>query len=162
MRDKSAEQENGRIVYADIIDRPHHRSKTRRSMSLYERAAQFSAYDALAGFYDMIAEEERTTDAALELDDNALELLNQKLQLIDELISQGDRPLVRFTVFVPDERKAGGSYREICAPVRQIDAAERSVILAEKTVRSGRWKRIPIARIVAIRGELLDHLDTVT
>lgn len=154
------EQKNGRLVYADIFDRPHHRSKTRRPMSLYDRAAQFSAYDALAGFYDMIAEEERTTETAPELDENALELLNQKLALVDEITARGERPQLRFVVFTPDERKAGGSCRELCAQVRRIDPEERSVVLEERTGHAGRWKRIPIAQIIAIHGEPLDHLDT--
>ena len=156
------EGQDARTVYGDIIDLPHHRSKTRRPMSLYDRAAQFSAYDALAGFYDMIAEEERTTDAARDLDENAMDLLNRKLTLIGEAIARGEKPEVCFTVFVPDARKDGGSYQELRAAVRQVDMAERCVVLEEKTGRSGRRRRISISDIAAISGEVPDHLDTAT
>ena len=67
---------NGRDVYADIIDHPHWQSPTRPHMSLYDRAAQFSAFDALAGYTDMVREEQRLTDEQIELDDAGLEKLN--------------------------------------------------------------------------------------
>ena len=51
-----------RIVYADIIDLPHHQSPTRPHMSLYDRAAQFAPFAALTGYDDMIVEEVRETD----------------------------------------------------------------------------------------------------
>ncbi len=51
-----------RILYADIIDLPHHQSATRPRMSLHDRAAQFSPFSALTGFSDMISEETRKTD----------------------------------------------------------------------------------------------------
>ena len=109
--------EDPRIVYADILYHPHHQSEKRAHMPLADRAAQFSAYDALAGFFDMIDEEERFTEAETELDENARELLDRKLQRIAEAIRRGEQPRVCFTVFVPDERKAGGSYREITESV---------------------------------------------
>ena len=71
-----------RIVYADIIDLPHHQSSTRPHMSLYDRAAQFSSYKALTGYEDMVAEEARVTEEKISLEEFELELLNQKLQLI--------------------------------------------------------------------------------
>ena len=65
--------EDPRIVYADIIDHPHHQSQTRAHMSLYDRAAQFSAFDALAGYSEMIVEEARLTENEAVLDENAID-----------------------------------------------------------------------------------------
>lgn len=45
--------------YEKIIDMPHHTSATRKPMSLYNRAAQFSPFAALTGYEDIISE---TTD----------------------------------------------------------------------------------------------------
>lgn len=45
-----------REVYGDIIDMPHHQSKTHPHMSLYDRAAQFAPFAALTGFEEMIGE----------------------------------------------------------------------------------------------------------
>ncbi len=153
MRKKEGMQnpsEDPRIVYGDIIDHPRHRSRTRRPMSLYDRAAQFLAYDALVGFSDMIAEEERLTEASRTLDEDALALLNRELLRIDGEIAAGRRPCVTFTVFVPDARKAGGSYEQITDFVRQIDTADSCVVLESRSGRSGEYKRIELARIHAV------------
>ena len=48
---------NTRLIYADIIDMPHHQSQTRAHMSLRDRAAQFSPFAALSGFEKMIEDE---------------------------------------------------------------------------------------------------------
>ena len=63
MKNGMGEEKDPRIVYADIIDRPHHEPVTRPRMPLQNRAAQFSAFDALAGFSDMIAEKTRAINA---------------------------------------------------------------------------------------------------
>ena len=63
MKNGKEEEKNPRIVYADIIDLPHHEPVTRPRMTLQNRAAQFSAFDALAGFSDMIAEKTRAINA---------------------------------------------------------------------------------------------------
>ena len=47
--------------YDDIINHPHHVSKTRPQMSMINRAAQFSAFAALEGYSDMISQEEIDT-----------------------------------------------------------------------------------------------------
>ena len=48
--------------YDDIISLPHHRSENRPHMTNLQRAAQFSAFAALKGFDDEIAETARTTE----------------------------------------------------------------------------------------------------
>ncbi len=150
--------EDPRRIYADIIDHPHHRSETRAHMRMCDRAAQFSAYDALAGFFDMIAEEERVTDAAVELDESALELLDRKLARIAERIGAGERPRVSFTVFRPDRYKSGGEYVVITDTVRRIDPAQRRVELERREGRGGLRAGISIPDIVDIREE--DPSDT--
>ncbi len=140
-------------VYADIISHPHHRSQTRAHMRLCDRAAQFSAYDALAGFYDMIAEEERVTDFAAELDENALELLDRKLARIARRIEAGEKPRLRFTVFRPDGRKSGGAYVEVTETVRRIDPVKRQLELERREGRGGQRAVLFIPDITAIREE---------
>ncbi len=154
--------EDARRVYGDILFHPHHRSETHPPMPLRDRAAQFSAYDALAGYYDMIAEEERITEAETELDENARELLNQKLLLIADAAEEGQRPMISFVRFVPDGRKAGGSYESISERVRQIDLLKRCVVLERKEGRAGRYAEIGFDEIRGIHGTLVDSLDTLT
>lgn len=46
--------------YDDIINLPHHVSPTRQAMSLYDRAAQFSPFSALAGLDDALDQAEES------------------------------------------------------------------------------------------------------
>ena len=147
-----------RIVYADIIDMPHWQSPKRPHMSLYDRSAQFASYKALSGYEDMVAEEARTTDRKLELEDYELELLNQKLSLINDIIADGHRPVLTFTVFEPDEYKDGGRYVDITDTVKRIDVTGRRVILLS-TRESGMNRTIEFDRIVGVHGELVDYID---
>ena len=152
---------NGRDVYGDIIDHPHWQSPTRPHMSLYDRAAQFSAFDALAGYSDMVKEEQRETASQVDLSDNALEKLNQKLSLISDVIADGHNPTLTFTVFKPDEHKAGGAYVEITDAVKRIDTIGRQVILMCTEGRGGINKAIDFDKIINISGDLVDYLDDV-
>ena len=154
--------EDPKVVYKDIIHHPHHQSLTRAHMSLYDRAAQFSAFDALAGYSDMITEEARLTDSEIVLDENAIELLNQKLSLIADVIEDGHLPTITFTVFVPDQHKEGGRYEDRTETVKKIDAIERKIILKRKNESSGINQTIEIAKVVAIHGELVDYMDERT
>ena len=62
--------------YADIINLPHHVSKTHPQMSMWNRAAQFAPFAALTGYENAITEtakeneisyEQKETDEYLEL-----------------------------------------------------------------------------------------------
>ena len=63
MNQKTKKREpEARRIYGDIIDMPHHQSKTHPHMSLYDRAAQFAPFAALTGYEDMINEEINQTN----------------------------------------------------------------------------------------------------
>lgn len=53
---KRGNEPDPRVVYADIIDMPHHQSDKHPHMSLYDRAAQFMPFAALTGYEEMINE----------------------------------------------------------------------------------------------------------
>ncbi|MBQ7488816.1 MAG: hypothetical protein IJT77_15105 [Clostridia bacterium] len=150
-----------RIVYADIIDLPHWQSPTRPHMSLYDRAAQFGAYKAVTGFEDMVNEEARLTDDQQELGEAELDLLNRKLALITAAIADGKHPLLTFTVFIPDEHKAGGRYVDITDPVKKVDENARQVFLMSQTAVSHASRVIDFDQIIAVHGELVDFLDDI-
>ncbi len=144
---------NGRDIYPDIIDHPHWQSPVRPHMSLYDRAAQFSPFDALAGYSDMITEEQRITDEQVHLEEDELEVLNQKLSMIADELRSGRHPAFTFTVFIPDELKAGGRYETITGPVKKIDLNARKVILAGAGAEGpGNLNRVlEMDRIIEIR-----------
>lgn len=113
--------------YNDIIDLPHHQSRGRKQMSLYDRAAQFSPFAALTGYDEIIAEEGRLTDEMTDLPDHVREELDRKLMLLSAMIADGYTPAVTVTHFVPDELKTGGSYETYTGEVKKIDYTFRTL-----------------------------------
>lgn len=130
------------MSYEDIIHLPHHVSVRRASMSLQDRAAQFSPFAALTGYDGIIAESGRLTQSMLELDGAAVEELNEALCRLAEVIHT--RPEVNVTYFAPDSRKDGGSYRTITGRVRRIDTVEGYLEFTDRSC-------IPIEQILHLR-----------
>ena len=93
--------------YDDIINLPHHVSKTRPQMSMVDRAAQFSPFAALTGYDAAIKETGRLTDEKVNLSEEEKEALDRKQQILMEWL--GDHPALTITFFVPDEKKSGGA-----------------------------------------------------
>lgn len=113
--------------YEDIIQLPHHVSKTRPQMSMIDRAAQFSPFAALTGYDAAIKETGRLTDEKTELGDEEKDLLNRKQQFLTSILR--DRPEITVTYFVPDERKSGGAYVTTTGKLRRIDEVERFLVM---------------------------------
>ena len=95
-------------LYDDIINLPHHVSERHPQMSMYNRAAQFAPFAALAGHDSAITEAARLTDAEQELPESEAEILDRKLA---RLQTMEEKTPVTVTYFVPDSRKDGGSCR---------------------------------------------------
>ena len=117
--------------YDEIMNLPRHVSKTRPQMPMSDRAAQFSPFAALTGHDEAIAETARLTDEMVQLDPNAVEILNDKLCRISE--STDTEPTVTITYFVPDEKKSGGAYVSRTGTVKKIDEYEHKVIFTDRT-----------------------------
>ncbi len=130
--------------YEDIINLPHHVSKKHPQMSLDARSAQFAPYSALTGYDDEIKETTRLTSKRKEIDEELKEILNLKLQKIQEIILQ--KPKVTFTYFIPDLKKEGGAYVTVTGNVLKIDNFKQIIILENK-------KEIPICEIIDIEGK---------
>ena len=135
--------------YDDIIDLPHHVSATRPRMSMIDRAAQFSPFAALTGYYAAIKETERLTDRRIELTEDSRTALDRKQQLL--LDNMADRPEVSVTYFVPDERKAGGAYVTVTGRVKKVDDYQRLLLLTDGT-------KIPLDEILDMESELFRSL----
>ena len=118
--------------YADIINLPHHKSPTRPHMSHYDRAAQFSPFAALTGYDAAVEETARLTDTKLEMTEDKKQMLDEKLHLL--LDSADHPPTVRITYFLPDTRKAGGSYETVTGRIRSLDPYGKHLILTDKRV----------------------------
>ena len=116
--------------YEDIINLPHHQSVTRPHMSNYDRAAQFAPFAALKGYEEEIEEAKRTTDDKVELSDEQISDLNEKLNDLKKIIKQ--QPIIKVVYFVPDEKKVGGSYIRIEQQIKKIDEYKRKLILLDR------------------------------
>lgn len=129
--------------YDDIMDLPHHVSKKHPQMPLLDRAAQFSPFAALTGHRAMIAETERLTEDRTELDEDKREEIALRLQILRE--RAGEKPEVMITFFIPDGRKAGGSYQTVFGTVKKVDEYKRQAVMEDGTV-------IPVKNISGIEG----------
>ena len=150
---------DARIVYADIIHLPHWQSPTRTPMSAYERAAQFSSFNALEGYEDMVGEEARVVDTEEELTETEMEILNQKINLIADVIEDGHHPILTFTYFLNDSMKQGGSYVTMTERVRKIDAVGKKIQLFRTVGTSKSYMELDMDKIKDISGELVNYIE---
>ena len=127
--------------YEDIIRLPHPTSRKHKRMPLIGRAAQFAPFAALNGYEEAVDETARLTDPCAERDEEMQKRLDEALHRLMEKI--GEQPEIAITCFVPDEKKAGGSYTCITGRVRRIDEISREIILTDRTA-------IPMDRIYGI------------
>ena len=125
--------------YADIINLPHHVSRTHPQMSMADRAAQFSPFAALTGHDAAIAEAARLTNERPILDESVKQEISDLL-----LLASTDSSLVlNIVYFVPDTRKAGGSYTEISGRIKKLIPHEKLLIMDTGT-------RIPVEDVVEV------------
>ncbi len=122
-------RENDEHRYDDIIDLPHHTSKKHPRMPLLDRAAQFAPFAALTGHEAAIKETARLTEEEMELDENRKELLDLRLQQLQEHLSE--QPEVTVTYFQPDEKKAGGAYVSVTGRVKKVDGYEGELVFTD-------------------------------
>ena len=117
--------------YDDIIDMPHHVSNNRPRMSMSDRAAQFAPFAALTGFGAIITEAGRQTDERIPLGEADNEALNEKVR--DVMRRAFQHPLITVTYFVPDSKKAGGTYKVYTGNVRTVSEFDRVIIFEDGT-----------------------------
>ena len=131
--------------YDDIINLPHHVSKTRPQMSMLDRAAQFAPFAALTGYDAAIKETGRLTDERIELDDDTRASLDMKQAYLFEIIDE--QPKISVTYFIPDAKKSGGAYVTVTGNLKRFDEYARLMLLTD-------GKKIPMDDIVDIESDL--------
>ena len=136
--------------YDDIINLPHHVSKTRKPMPIINRAAQFAPFAALTGHDEAVAETARQTTPKQILSSDEQEILSKRLAYAIDHISE--RPNLTFTYFIPDTLKDGGRYVTITGVIRKYDALEKTVVLETNEI-------LLIDNILSISGEMIEKLQ---
>ena len=116
--------------YNDILNESAPGIRTRHRMPILDRAAQFSPFAAVVGHDAKVEETARITETRIELDEQAKNIINDKLQYV---INMAKYKSVKITYFVPDERKAGGKYITQTGEICRIDDIKCLVIFEDKT-----------------------------
>lgn len=125
-------------------------------MSLHDRAAQFAPFAALSGFDKMLNEEFRQPGTQLELGEEQLNLLNRKLNFLQQAAASGNQPVISITYFIPDEQKTGGRYQTIKAAILRVDTTNRQLLLASRN-HPELPETVQIDKILSIEGNLADN-----
>ncbi|MBQ7888486.1 MAG: hypothetical protein IJ356_01865 [Erysipelotrichaceae bacterium] len=118
--------------YQDILYLSHHVSKTRKPMSVSNRAAQFAPFAALTGYEEAVHETARLTDTKVVLSMDQVITLNRKLSFLQDHLHCC--PNVEITYFIPDKKKSGGCYRMTTGVIRRIDDTFQQIIMKDKTI----------------------------
>ena len=121
-------------MYDDIIDVCYPFDLGRSRMSLYDRSSQFMPFSALNGYKEAVLETSRITDNKIILDDEAKEILDNKIGFINSLSL---KPNVTITYFIPDDKKNGGSYKSVSGCIKKVDLFNNIVIIGGKKINIG-------------------------
>lgn len=108
-------------MYDDIIN---YNYQGKHRMSLYERSAQFSSFQALEGYSDDVRETERLTKEKVYLAEDKWEELNRKLIY---LYTNGLEGI--YSYFIKDNKKTGGKYNTVNGIIKKIDLIDNEIIL---------------------------------
>ena len=108
-------------------------------MSMVDRAVLFYPFAAFTGHDGIIAEAARLTDERPILDESVKQEISDLLQLA----STDSNLVLNIVYFVPDTRKAGGSYMDLTGHIKKLIPHEKLLIMDTGT-------RIPVEDIVEV------------
>lgn len=133
--------------YSDIINMPRHVSNAYPHMSMLDRAAQFMPFDALTGFDEAIDETERLTQERMSLSEGDLEAMDKRMAFLLERGLPSSE--VELTVFVRDDRKAGGRFVTVRGRIRRVSEADGRIVMEDGT-------SVPLEDVCAVDGEIFE------
>ena len=107
-------------------------------------------FAALTGHDEAIQETARMTEKKIELDEETIERLNDRLRVLQEHMKE--QPEVSITYFVPDIRKTGGVYITKTGILHRVDEYEQTIVMQDKSI-------IMIDDILIIEGELFHNAN---
>ena len=134
--------------YDDIINLKRPVSKHPK-MSLYQRSAQFAPFAALTGYEGQVKETARLTDKKIELDEEVKVMLDMKIQVIQEMLS--NNPELDITYFISDSKKEGGRYDTIIDSIKKIDNYKQQFIMKNGLI-------IDIKEIININSDIFKNI----
>jgi hypothetical protein len=133
--------------YDDIIDLPHFESNKHPHMSMSDRAAQFSPFDALNGYSEEIAETGRIKEERIVLSETQKEKISNELLRLNSICLQinheryngneADYPSATVTFFVTD--KSGhdtGSYKKMTGRIKYTNLTEGYITIIDQNSKN--------------------------
>ena len=133
--------------YDDLLNKPHHVSRTRKQMSQYDRAAQFAPFAALTGYGEAINETGRIVEKRKELTEDEMDIISSKLFQINERIKE--KIEVTIIHFVADKKKEGGCYKSKKGIIKKVDDYEQRVVFEDKV-------KILFKNIISVCCDMID------
>lgn len=134
--------------YTDIINlkRP---VSNHNHLSIESRASQFSPFAALTGYDNEVKETARITDKRIDIDDGLREMLNAKLNYLNDHIKE--IPNISITYFVKDHKKEGGKYLTKQGTIKRID-------IVNEIIKFNDNASISMNDIINITGDIFNTL----
>ena len=134
--------------YDDIINlkRP---ISNHSHLSIESRASQFSPFAALTGYDDEVKEAARITNRKIIIDDGLKEVLNDKLNYLNDHIKEYSN--VSITYFVKDNKKEGGKYLTKQGIIKRIDTVNEIIKFSDNIT-------ISMNNIINITGDIFNSL----
>ena len=132
--------------YDDIINLNRPISK-HKHQSIDSRAAQFAPFAALTGYDSAIKETARLTDEKIEVNDELREILNNKLNFLNNHIKEKNE--VTILHFIKDDKKNGGKYVSKKGIIKRIDPVNETIKFEDNTI-------ITMNDIIDIKGDLFE------
>jgi len=132
--------------YDDIINLNRPISK-HKHQSIDSRAAQFAPFAALTGYDSAIKETARLTDEKIEVNDELREILNNKLNFLNNHIKEKNEITVFH--FIKDDKKNGGKYVSKKGIIKRIDPVNETIKFEDNTI-------ITMNDIIDIKGDLFE------
>ena len=118
-------------MYDDIINLERPKSNHKK-MDIIDRAAQFASFQALTGYSDLINESKRITDSKIQLTEDEITILNNKINYL--LKNVLDNNEVKITYFVKDKKKDGGKYFDYTGIFKKVDYVNKNIIIDKKKI----------------------------
>ena len=117
--------------YDDIINLNRPISK-HKHLGIDSRSAQFAPFSALVGYDDAVKETARLTDKKIEIDDGLKEMINSKLNYLNENIKDNYEVIV--TYFIKDAKKNGGKYVNKIGVIKRIDSVNKIIKFSDNSI----------------------------
>ena len=117
--------------YDDIINLNRPISK-HKHLGIDSRSAQFAPFSALVGYDEAVKETARLTDKKIEIDEGLKEMINIKLNYLNDHIKDNYQVIV--TYFIKDKKKNGGKDINKTGIIKRIDSVNEIIKFSDNSI----------------------------